>query len=118
MPGNFAGGGRLVWADALHMEGDLAGPLAHPAGLAGAGACATAVYLAEDAAGQLDFARGLLGKAREELRAAATVVNGVLVVRWIADEAQVLRRAFGDFWAGFRQGVAGFPAALPRLWHI
>jgi len=110
--------GRLVWADALHMGNDLAGPLGHPAGFGGAGACATAVYFAEDAAERLDLARKLLGEAVEGLRAAATVVNGVLVARWIAGETRVLRRAFEIFWAGFRHGVAGLPAALPRLWHI
>lgn len=111
-------GRRLVWADALHMEEDIGVPLARPVGLAGAAACATAVYVAGEAAGRLEMARGLLLGGESGLRAAATVVDGILVCRWVADEALALRRAFGNFWAKFRAGVAGLPAALPRLWHI
>lgn len=110
--------GRLVWADALHMEGDLMEPLTHPAGLGGAGASATAVYVGDDAPECLAAARTLLENRAPGVRAAASVINGILVVRWIAVDAMALRRAFGDFWAAFRHLVAGLPDRLPRLWHI
>ncbi|MBE0529897.1 MAG: urease accessory protein UreD [Rhodospirillales bacterium] len=110
--------GRLRWADALHIEGDMAGVLAHPAGLGGAAACATAVYVGDDAGARLEAARALLEEAGDEVRSAATVVNGVLVARWIAAEGAAMRRAYGGFWAGFRREVAGLPARLPRFWYI
>ncbi len=110
--------GRLRWADMLHLDKGMAGMLAHPAGLGGAVACATAVYVADDAAARLDVARALLEDAGHGVRSAATQVNGVLVARWIAWEGAALRRAYGAFWAGFRRQVAGLPARLPRLWYI
>ena len=111
-------GGRLAWADALHMAGNLTLPLNHPAGLGGAAATATAVYVGDDGPGHLEGVRALLEGCGEGVRAAASVVNGILVVRWIAPAAPALRRAFGDFWAAFRQRAAGLPERLPRLWHI
>jgi urease accessory protein len=108
--------GRLVWADALHLDGDVAAVLDHPAGFAGAVACATMVYAAPDAAGRLDLVRGLLAGAAPH--AGATVLGEVLVVRLLGTDAQRLRGDFGRVWAGFRAGVAGLPDRLPRLWHI
>ncbi len=107
----------MSWADSFRLDGDIADTIAHPAGLAGATALATAVYLADDASEFLAAARGLLNAA-PAVRTGATVVNGVLVVRFMAADPNLLRRAFGEFWAGFRQAAAGLPAILPRLWHI
>jgi urease accessory protein len=110
--------GRLVWADALHLEGDLARAVADPAGFAQAAACATFVYAADDAAERIELARGLL-PANDDggIRSGATLVNGVLVVRWLAREAFALRAAFAAFRAGFRRRAGG-TGGLPRLWTI
>lgn len=111
--------GRLVWADALHLDGDLARAIADPAGFAGAVACATFVYAADDAAERIELARGLL-PANDEgvLRSGTTIVNGVLVVRWLGHDAFALRAAFAAFWAAFRRRVGGGTGGLPRLWTI
>ena len=109
--------GRLIWADALHLEGDLARVIAAPAGLAGAVAYATFVYVADDAAERLDLARGLLPANDEAaLRAGATLVNGVLIARWLACDALALRASFAAFWAAFRRRAGGGDGGLPRLW--
>jgi len=114
--------GRLIWADALHLDsgpdGDLMDIFAEPACFDGAAAQATAVYADGDPARHLDRARSLLAEGDDELRSAATVVNGVLVARWLGHDPARLRRAFGDFWTGFRQAAAGLPATLPRLWDV
>ena len=110
--------GKLVWADALHMETPLADVLAHPAGFDGAVACATAVYVGDDAADLLEGARASLGDDGDELRGGATLVNGVLILRWLGRDAFTLRRAYGSFWEAFRQEAAGLPGSLPRLWHM
>lgn len=112
--------GRLIWADALHLDGYLKDIFTEPACFGGATAQATVVYVADDPAAHLDLARSLLAKAEGdgELRYAATVVNGVLVARWLGHDPTRLRRAFGDFWAGFRHASAGLPATLPRLWNV
>ncbi|MGO8920125.1 MAG: urease accessory protein UreD [Stellaceae bacterium] len=106
-------GGRLVWADALRLDGDIGRLLAAPAGLAGAGALATALYIGEDAADQLAAARALA----EADGGGATLVNGVLLARFLAPRAEVVRGAVARYVAGLRHAAAGLPAALPRLWH-
>lgn len=110
--------GRLVWADALCLDGDIAATVAHPAGLDGAVALATAVYVADDAVSFLETARTILEQAPATVRCAATVVNGILVVRFIGAESQAVRSAYGTFWAAFRHAAGGHTATLPRLWHI
>ena len=110
--------GRLAWADALHLEDGMEDALADPACFDGAAAYATIVYAADGPERLLATARDLLGAGDADLRAAASVVNGVLVTRWLGRDAHGLRRAFGSFWAGFRHAAAGLPEALPRLWHV
>ena len=110
-------GGRLLWADALHAEGDLAAPLASAACLGGAGAYASLVYAADDAPSQLAALRDLLPAETAVLRSALTAVNGVVVGRFLGD-ALAVRCGYGTFWAAARAALAGLPAALPRLWHL
>lgn len=107
---------RPLWADALHLDGDLAARLGAPAGFDGAKACATLVLAAPQAA-------GLLGLVRDRLegyegRAGATLVNTLLVVRWLDSDAARLRKSFGTVWAALRHAAAGLPERLPRLWEI
>ncbi len=109
--------GRAVWADALHIDARFHEILAAPAGFGGAVAAATAVYSGPDADAHLTAVReNLAGVA--PVRAGATVVNGVLVVRFLAVDALALRDAFGGFWAWYRHRAAGWPAVLPRLWSV
>lgn len=111
--------GRLVWSDALRLDGDLAAAFAAPACLAGTAAIATLVYLAADAATGLAAARAIgEPQAIDGVQFAATVVGGALIARWLAAEPLPLRLAFGRFWAMFRHRVGGLPETLPRLWWI
>lgn len=110
--------GKLQWADALHLEGDLTVPLNHPAGFAGARAAATSIVIADDAARYLSFVRDVLDTAPEGVKCAATVVNGVLVTRWLAFDAQALRAAFGVYWSAMRGEMKGLPRVMPRLWQM
>jgi urease accessory protein len=109
--------GRLVWADALHMDGeDIPYSLAAAAGFAGARAYATAIYVGPDAAAQLDLARD--AAAIDGVRSGATLCGPVLVVRWLGADPGAVRRAFGDFWMRRRAAAGGLPPRLPRLWHV
>ncbi len=108
--------GRLVWADALHLDGDVAALLDHPAGFAGATAYGTIVYVGGDAAERMDAARALLEDCTPH--AGATVLGEVLVIRLLGRDAQRLRNDFGRVWAGLRRELNGLPVRLPRLWHV
>ncbi|MCW2236919.1 urease accessory protein UreD [Azospirillum canadense] len=109
--------GRLAWADALHMDGDLAETLAHPAGFAGAGACATLLHAAPDAANRLDGVRSA-AEVLEGVRVGATALDGLLLVRILGGEAVAVRRAYAALWSHLRSDAAGLPTRLPRLWEV
>lgn len=109
--------GRSIWTDAFHMDGDLDKIINHPAGLGGATGLANAVYAGPDAADHLELARELLAEYINA-RSAATVVNGVLAIRWLGSDVFSLRRSFAEFWMKFRFQVGGQPEILPRLWDI
>jgi urease accessory protein len=107
-------GGRLVWVDATKLEDDVGTALARPAAFGGADAFATTLYVGEDAASLLGTARDLA--ASDTCRGGATVVNGVLLARFLGAAASV-RAAVMRYVAGLRQSAGGLPPRLPRLWH-
>jgi urease accessory protein len=108
--------GALAWSDRLRLEGAFGSVLDAAAGLDGNGALATFVHAAPDAGDRLDRARELL--EAPGVRAGATLVNGLLIARWLAADSLALRRAFALFWASFRAAAAGLPPIMPRLWHV
>lgn len=111
--------GRLIWADALRMDGGLAEILAAPACLAGAAALATIVFAGEDAPLLLTPARDLIARLESPgVSAVATLVGGVMITRWLAGDALRLRTAFAGFWAAWRHRIGGFEEALPRVWWV
>jgi urease accessory protein len=73
--------GRLAWADAVRLEDDICRGLDAGAAFAGAAALATAIYAGADAAEHLALARELA--AMGDGRGGATLVNGVLVARFL-----------------------------------
>jgi len=109
--------GRLRWADAFHLSGDLAAALASPACLGGCGAAASFIYAAPDAPARLEALRRLLPPDEADARQALSAVNGLIVGRFLG-EARALRRAYGGFWAAARAVLAELPPQLPRLWHL
>jgi urease accessory protein len=113
--------GRLLWADALLMEGGLKRPLAAVACLGGAAATAMMIFAGDDAATQITLARDLLKTQSTDddtHRSGATIVAGLIIVRWIGADAHRLRMVFGAFLAAFRHLAAGRSPSLPRLWSV
>jgi urease accessory protein len=111
--------GRLLWADTVKADGDLHALLAAYACLAGAAAAATAIYVGEGSTAALALARDLTATGDAgEMAAAASLVGGLLVVRWLAKDARLMRNAFGRFWAAMRRLLGGWPEVLPRVWSI
>jgi len=106
--------GRLVWADALRLDGDIAAKLDAPAGLGGAAAYATLAYVGEDAPRMLEDARRMLNDS--SCRTGATCVNGVLIARWLSEDASALRRDYLRFLAAFRPLLHGGTVDAPTVW--
>jgi urease accessory protein len=107
--------GRLIWADALHLDGDVQRLRTMPFGFGTSVACSTILYAGADAPQQLVEARRLLSDCA--LPCGATTLDGIMLVRIMADDASELRAAVMKLIAGIRQAAASLPAQLPRVWH-
>jgi urease accessory protein len=107
-------GGKLIWADALHLEGDVRALRRAPFGFGTSVACSTVLYVGADATQQLGEARRILGDC--PLPCGATALDGLLVARIMADDAVKLRAAVMQLIAGIRRAAAALPARLPRVW--
>ena len=113
--------GDLVWGDALHLEDDVGRIIDDPACFDGAAAFATMILSppAGDARSLLNAARVVQSAcATTGLRAGATAVSGLVVSRWLAADAAVLRRAYADLACHLRSAALGLPDRLPRVWHV
>jgi urease accessory protein len=113
--------GELVWGDALHLEDDIAGIVDHPACFDGAAGFATLIFSppGQDPRSLLDGARAdQSAGAAAALRGGLTAVGGLVIARWLAAEAAVLRRAYADLACHFRRTTLGLPPRLPRIWHV
>lgn len=107
--------GRLVWADAMHLHGDIGGLLNAPFGFGEATACATLLYVGDDAGQHLERVREVLAGAG--VQGGATSFDGLLVVRVLAGTDPAMRGAVIAVAASLRAAAAGLPARLPRVWH-
>jgi urease accessory protein len=103
-------GGRLVYADALRLQGPISNLLERPAVAAGARALATLLYVAPDAEARLDEARALLDGSDCECGASAW--SGILAARWLGATIEPLRRDVARFITAFRG------APMPRVWTL
>jgi urease accessory protein len=110
--------GTLAWADTLFGEGDgLAGALRHPAALANAGASALLVHAGPAAATRLPLVRHLIAATSAPVRCAATCVNNILIVRWLAEDSIDIRPSFARVWTSLRAGARNLSPTLPTFWH-
>lgn len=107
--------GRLVWADAQHLAGDVRERLGARFAYDQAGGTATLILAGPGAATQLEYTRTLLGELTVD--AAATLIDGILIVRLLARDAQALRTATIAIASMLRAAAAGLPARLPRVWY-
>jgi len=108
--------GRLVWVDALRLDG----PPPVVAGFGDAAATAMALYAGDDAAAHLEAAREAIDAAcvlAPDLKAGVTVVNGLLLARFLGAPFAV-RRGLVSWLANMRTVCLDLPARLPRVWHV
>jgi urease accessory protein len=109
-------GGRLVWADGLRLEGDIAAQIANPAGFGGATAAGFLLLVADDAADWIEPARARL--AQGSCRAGVTLAGGALIARLLSVDAALVHRELSDFACWLRAARSGYPARMPRSWSI
>jgi urease accessory protein len=104
---------RLVWTDALLLEGDVAATIDHPACFDGAGAHAVVICAGPGAAAALPGIRAALP---EDGPIAASMVGDIVVMRGLAREPHVLRAALAPAVAAARAAFGGWPARVPPTW--
>lgn len=102
-------GGRLVLAESLRLDGDIARSLARPGSTDGAHVSGTAVYVAPDAEDHIVAVRAMLRETG--CRIAASAWDGMLLVRAIARNAAPLRAAL----AALVPLLVG--RSVPRVWQ-
>ena len=100
--------GKLIFADDLRFDGDIASQLKRPAILAGNGAMATVLLLAPECELLLDSVRDIVGDA-----GGASAWNGRLLVRMAAPDGLSLRGILIPLLAALSAG-----GALPKVWQI
>ncbi len=106
--------GRLIWADAMRLEGDVAGLRAAPFGLGEARACATLLYAGPDSHDFLEPVRGALGDAAHS---GATLMEDLLIVRLLDPDPARLRAQALKVAGLIRHAAAGLSRTLPRVWY-
>jgi len=106
--------GRLVWADTFRITDDVFPHLCRNALLADFTAVATLVYFGPDVETRLNRLRDWA--ASLECPAAATLVGGLVVLRFAAPLASTLRRGLRSVLEQFDRAFGPGPFRVPKMW--
>ncbi|HWK46671.1 MAG TPA: urease accessory protein UreD [Stellaceae bacterium] len=109
-------GGRLAWADAVALEGDIAALRDAAFGFGAACGYATVMSVGRDAESQVEAMRETLAGTTDQV--GVTAINGVLLIRLLDVNAARLRAAAERAVCILRERLAGLPPRLPRVWHV
>lgn len=107
-------GGKPVWADAIGLSGDIRAARAKPFGVGDAAGYSTIVVACPEVGGLVSRAREIGASSGSE--GGATLVNGVLLLRFLDDDAARLRASVVDAVAALRPLATFGRAGAPRLW--
>ncbi|HEV2676338.1 MAG TPA: urease accessory protein UreD [Aliidongia sp.] len=107
--------GRLVWADRLRLTGDIRTMLDRPFGFAGAVGMTTLLHAGPAAASFLPRAREIA--AAQSAEGAATLVNGILLIRFLDRDGARLRESAASAAMMLRHEIAGLSPTPPRVWR-
>lgn len=105
--------GKLVWYDALRLDEQNEDALSNPAGFADAGAFGLLLLAAPEAPALAELARETLPEG--EL-CGVTVINDILIARWLAPDGARLRKWVAAM-AGTLRSTYDLPARAPRIWQ-
>jgi len=106
--------GRLIWADSFRITDEIFPHVTRKALLANCKAVATLIYFGPHLEKRLDFLREIilcLG-----CNCAATLVSGLIVVRFAAKESSDLKLALRSFLQQFGPELGSGPFRVPKMW--
>jgi urease accessory protein len=106
--------GRLVWADSFRATDEVFSHLSRKALLSDCTALATLLYFGPDLEERLQVIRDLASPL--ECQCAATLVGGLMVVRFAAKVSNDLRAALRNLLQQFGNQLAPGPFRVPKMW--
>ena len=105
---------QLIWADSLRITDETFPHLQRKALLSNCRAVATLIYFGPDLDARLDFLRDVVLSL--QCQCAATLVGGLIVVRFAAQASYDLRLAVHNFLDQFGRELGGGPFRVPKMW--
>jgi len=108
-------GGRLIWADRLRLDGDIRAMLDRPFGFDGAVGMTTLLHAGPKAASFLPRAREIT--AAQPAEGGASLVNGILLIRFLDRDGAKLRAAAAATAMALRHEITGLSPMPPRVWR-
>jgi urease accessory protein len=106
--------GRLIWADSFRVSGDIFPHLHRKALLSNFKAIATLIYFGPDLEIRLELLREIAAPLR--CHQAATLVGGVIVVRFVAELSSELRLGLRNFLQQLGRELGPGPFRVPKMW--
>src|SRR5262249_22470681 len=106
--------GRLIWADSFHVTDAVFPRLRCPALLADLKCIATLIYFGADLDERLQLVRDLAPSLK--CHCVATVVAGLLVVRFAAKTSAESRSGLQELLQQFDRASIGGPFRIPKMW--
>jgi urease accessory protein len=106
--------GRLTWADSFRITDEIFPHLHRKALLSDCHAIATLLYFGPHLDKRLEFLREIIPSLR--CNCAATLVSGLIVVRFAAKEPSDLKLALRSFLQQFGPELGSGPFRVPKMW--
>jgi urease accessory protein len=106
--------GRIIWADSFRVTDEIFPHLSRKALLSDCTAIATLLYSGPDLDDRLQFVRDVI--QAPDCQCAATLVGGLMVVRFAAEDSSNLRVALRNFLQQFSSELGPGPFRVPKMW--
>lgn len=102
--------GSAIFFDRFQTQGESM--ISSPVGLRGISGCSMLVATVDD----LELVEQVQTLLSDEPLAGATLVDGLLVVRFLCEQSHHVVALFTEVWRLIRPRVSGLEACLPRIW--
>jgi urease accessory protein len=106
--------GRLIWSDSFRLTDETFSQLHRKALLSNCKAIATLIYFGPDLDERLGFLREIIPSL--PCNCGVTLVGGLIVVRFAAQESSDLKLALRSFLLQFGPELGSGPFRVPKMW--
>jgi len=106
--------GRLIWADSFRITDEIFPHLNRKALLSDCKAIATLIYFGPDLEKRFESLREILSFL--ECKCAVTLVAGIVIARFAAEQSSDLKLALRGFLQQFERVVGSGPFRVPKMW--